>query len=379
MMTNKKKLAEQAAQRIASQVTKRQLEAGKRLEAALEGDIKSRHWIAEGIATSDIPTLLQPTINVKFLEQYAATPTVWQELATEVLADSFGGVKYGDFQVDGSALAGNHGGEVYVNGALPVVGEYDEYPAVKFAVQELSADLKKSGVRARLSWEAIIESANVDLISEFITYFGSAAAKTEDVKLARQFANAGGTLNTTNWTATNQISGNPALTIGGLELALEASKATTVNGNPVTAPRYKLVVTPALEMTARRVLSINTVTVTDANGTYDVDASLVTGNIDLVVLDEIAAAELGGSALNAYWWLIPSGGARPAFGEIFLRNYRTPLVSIKDSGHFAVGGGEVPARLGSFEVDDVQTRIRHVVDAAPISLAGAVWSNGTNS
>ena len=377
-MTTNKMLAEQAAQRISDRATKRQIEAAKHLTAALEGDIKSRHWISEGISTSDLPAVLTPAINIQFLNQYAATPTVWRELATEVLADDFGGVEYGDFVTDASALAGVHGGEVFVNGALPVVGEYDEYPAVKFATEQLAADLKKSGVRARLSWEAIIKG-RVDLIGRFTESFGQWAARTEDVKLAFQFASAGGTVNTTNWTNANQVSGNPALTLSALDAALALSKQATVNGSPVTAPRYALVTTPALSQTAKNLLSITTITRTDGNGTYEQQASTITGNVFHVELDAIAAAELGGNALNAHWWIVPIGGARPAFGEIFLRDYRTPLVSIKDSGHFSISGGAVPAREGSFEVDDVQTRVRHVVDAAAISLEGAVWSNGTGS
>lgn len=378
-MSTHKKIAEQAAQRISERATKRQIEAGKRLTSALEGDMKSRLWIQEGIATSDIPELLAPSINVRFLNQYAAMPRVWDQIATEFLLPDFGKAEWGDFVADSSLLAGLHDGETFIEGGLPKVGEYSEYPAVKFATQSLEAELHKHGVRARLSWESIMKSGRIDLIQRFIDAFSTWAANTEDQKLAKQFASPGGSVNSVNWTAGNQVSGNPALTLSGLEAALGQAKQARVNGNPVTAPRYALVTTPALSQTAKNLLSITTIQRTDANGTYDIAANTITGNVFHVELSWIAAAELGGSALDAYWWIVPIGGARPAFLELFLEGYRTPLVSIKDSGHFVVGGGGVPARDGSFEVDDVQTRVRHVVEAAPLELAGAVWSNGTGS
>ncbi|RQP09249.1 MAG: hypothetical protein EAS52_24100, partial [Parapedobacter sp.] len=150
-------------------------------------------------------------------------------------------------------------------------------------------------------------------------------------------------------------------------------------GNPVNAPRFKLVTGPGLSETAKNLLSITSIERTDANGTYMQNASTVTGDITHVELSWIAAAELGGSAINDYWWLIPDGAPRPAFLEVFLRDNRQPLISIKDSGHFRVGGGGVPERQGSFDVDDIQTRVRHVVEAAPLELAGAVWSDGSES
>lgn len=372
-------VAEAAIERYNERATPREVEAAKRLTAALEGDLKSKHWLQEGIATSDIPELLTPAVNVRFLAAYAAIPTVWQELAQEFFADDFGQIQWGDFVTDASGLAGNHGGETFVNGGLPRVGEYDEYPAVKFAVEQINASLHKAGVRARLSWEALLKTGNFDLIQRFITSFSQWAANSEDITLARQFAAPGGTVNSANWTSSNQVASNPALTLAGLQAAKAMAKQATVNGNPVNAPRFKLVTTPALSETAKNLLSITTIQRTDGNGTYDQNASTITGDIQHVELSWIAAAELGGSALNNYWWLIPDGTPRPAFLEVFLSGHRQPLVSIKDSGHFRIGGGGVPERQGSFDNDDIQTRVRHVVEAAPLELAGAVWSNGTGS
>ncbi len=62
---------------------------------------------------------------------------------------------------------------------------------------------------------------------------------------------------------------------------------------------------------------------------------------------------------------------------MFLEGYRTPLISVKDSGHFSLSGGLVPAREGNFEVDDVETRGRHVVGAATIAPEIVLASDGS--
>src|SRR5690606_3807372 len=169
-----------------------EIEAAKRLTAALEGDLKSKHVLQEGISTSDIPELLTSAVNVRFLAQYAEIPVVWPLLAQETFSDDFGNIEFGDFVTDASGLAGVHGGDTFVNGGLPKVSEYDEYPAVRYAVEQLEATLHKSGVRARLSWEAMLKTGNFDLIQRFIDSFTRWAANSEDITLAKQFAAPGG-------------------------------------------------------------------------------------------------------------------------------------------------------------------------------------------
>jgi hypothetical protein len=55
------------------------------------------------------------------------------------------------------------------------------------------------------------------------------------------------------------------------------------------------------------------------------------------------------------------------------------MISVKDSGQFMLSGGAVPFREGSFEEDDIQTRVRHVVDAAAVDLSGSLVSTGLAS
>lgn len=374
---DRKTLVEAAIARIEEKSTPRQVEAGKRLLSALEGDLKSRQWLQEGISTSDVPSILAPAVNVIFLSQYAAYPTVWAEIAEAFNAPVSalsGGVQWGGFQFDKSNLIGDHDGDTFVGLGLPGVGEYDEYPAVAFTTEQLAADLRKHGIRLRFSWEAGLATGNFDWIPRSTAFFARSASEQEDVALAKQFVSTAGVINT-DFTG---IAGDPALDLLSLEAAISQADSVEVDGAPLGATGYRLVVTPALSQTARNVLSITSIT--EQAGGIEYNRSARTGNVNLTVFNALAAVgnHTTPGAINDAWFLVPEGTVRPAFLEIFLDGYRTPLITVKDSGHMTLGGGAVPVREGNFEVDDVETRGRHVVGAAYMGVPTFV-SEGTGS
>lgn len=372
-----KKLAESAIARIEESVTPRQREAAARFFAALEGDQKSRFWLQEGISTSDIPTVLSPAINVLFLSQYADYPTVWRQIAEEFTApvDAVGGttINWGSFEFDTSQLLGTHDGDTYVGMGLPGVGEYDEYPAMSFTTEELEAALRKFGARLRVSWEALARTGRFDLIGRSTRAYARYAAEQEDVVLAKQFTAIDGTINTDFVTITT----DPVLDVAGLEAALDQAGALTVDGRPLGATGYRLVTTPSLAPTAERVLATTNYEVTDGSITYSRNTSF--GTVQATSFN--ALAQVGNyttpGEVSDYWFLVPTGTARPTFLEIFAEGYRTPTISIKDSGHFSISGGAIPAREGAFMDDSVETRGRHVVSAFAVAPTTVLWSDST--
>jgi hypothetical protein len=52
---------------------------------------------------------------------------------------------------------------------------------------------------------------------------------------------------------------------------------------------------------------------------------------------------------------------------------------IKANGGIFLGGGDVPARDGSFENDDWEMRVRHIATGGFIVPAGTVASTGAGS
>jgi hypothetical protein len=368
-------LVEQEIARIEESATKRQLEAAKLYFAAKQGDLRAKLSLQEGISSSDIPTVLQPTVQVEFLAQYAALPAVWDQIATEYTVEDFGVIKFGDFQLDPSSLLDNNG-EEYVAGGLPVVGEYDEYPAVKFATQELNKTIdRKHGVRARMSWESLRRVGNFDIIGRFTQTFAEYAVQQEDIALAKLFVNTDGSVGSAF--DGQQLDSDDAISLTTLEEALAQSRDARVNGRRIGASTYKLIYGSGLATTVNNLLSIQNIERTDGNGTYNINAAGITGPyrpIEFPTLDTVS-----GGATDNWWFVVPETTVRPQFLEVFLSGARTPLISIKDSGHFALSGGEVPVREGSFDEDDIQTRVRHIVEAVNVTNDGFVYSTGAGA
>lgn len=372
-MNTRKQIVERAIEDIERKASPRQREVGELYFRALEGDGKSAERLAEGISTSDIPALLEPATNVTFLAQFAEQPIVWDMIAERYDAESLGTVEWGGFDFDTSALEqGVHDGDTYVGAGLPGVAEYGEYPAVKFSTESLEASLRKDGIRFRISWEAMMKSRNFDWIGRSTAFFARAAAEQEDVALAKQFVSTAGVINT----GFTDVALNPVLSLATLEDALATAKAIEVNGRRVNAQTYSLVTGTALSQTAKNILAVTSIQRTDGSDVYTVTPT--TGGVNAVefwALDQVGGHVTPGTT-DPYWFLVPQNTVRPAFLELFLSGYRVPSIQIRDSSAFYLGGGIVPAREGSFDEDDVQTKAKHVVDAHALTPAIVVASSG---
>ena len=367
---------------MTTNISPRQLEAAKLLEGALRGDKMDKLKLQEGIATSDLPELLVPTLNKILLDDYAATPKVWDQFATRLVVDDFRPVTFQALKYDDAGE--DNQGDTFRDGSLPTVGEYDEYPTAGwFSVTEQTMQVKKAGQRIRFSWEAIVNDGQIGLLERLPVEMAQKAAGKEDEEVTKQLVGVAG-LNTTNFNSGNQnlISGNPVLTLEALENAIDAANKQTYNGKliaPVT--QFALVIPRSLEMTARKVLAVQEVrTETTAGG---VATTVISGNpigtrIQIVVNDWLTKINSGA---GNYWFLIPVPGQQlnPAVALGFLRGYETPELRIKSNGGLYLGGGAVPAREGSFDNDDWEMRIRHIATGGFIVPAGTIASTGAGS
>lgn len=370
-----KQVVEQAIAQIEERSTKRQIEAAKLLTNAISGDLRAKVALQEGISSSDIPTVLEPAINVIFLAQYAAEQNVWDQIADEYQTDNFGTIRFGDFQVDPSDLTSN-AGEEFIEGGLPKVGEYEEYPAVSFTTTQLDKEFDgKHGVRARMSWESLRRTGNFDMIGQMTSKFAQYAARQEDIALAKLFVTSSGTIGS-GFTGKG-LTGNPAISLDALETAMADSRTDTVGGNRVIAPNYKLVYGTSLAMTVRELFALQQIRRTSGSEETILDPRIITSPFNPIEFN--ALDTVSGGSTDAWWFVIPDLNVRPYFWEVFLSGARTPLISIKDNGHFTLAGGEVPVRDGSFDEDDVQTRVRHVVEAFNITKDGLRYSTGAGS
>ena len=363
-------------------ITPRQLEAAKLLEGALRGDRMDKIKLQEGIATSDLPELLVPTLNKVLLEEYEATPKVWDQFATQLVVDDFRPVTFQALKYDDAGE--DNQGDTFREGSLPTVGEYDEYPTAGwFSVTEQTMQVKKAGQRIRFSWESIVNDGQIGLLERLPVELALKAAGKEDEEVTKQLVATGG-LNTTNFKSGNQnlLSGNPALSLESLEDAIEAANLQTYNGRQITpVTQFALVVPRALEMTARKILAVQEVrteTTAGSVATTTISGNPIGSQVTIVVNDWLTKINSGA---GAYWFLIPVPGQQlnPAVALGFLRGYETPELRIKSNGGLYLGGGEVPAREGSFDNDDWEMRVRHIATGGFIVPAGTIASTGAGS
>jgi hypothetical protein len=208
------------------------------------------------------------------------------------------------------------------------------------------------------------------------------AAGLEDREATKQLVSGSG-LNTTNFNTTNQNLGsvangaglNPALSITSLQAAMNAINQQTYNGRPITPiQRWTLVVSPALEMTARNILSVTELRTTVGND-LQIHGNPVAGRVDVVVNQWLTRINSGA---GAYWFLIPAPSAslNPSVVLSFLRGHEAPELRVKSEGGLLLSGGEVPVRAGSFDNDDFQMRIRHLATGGFLVPAGTFASTG---
>jgi hypothetical protein len=362
--------------------TSRQVEAAKLLEGALRGDRRDKLKLQEGISTSDLPIQLAPVINKILLQNYEATPKVWDTFATRLVVDDFRKQQYLNLRYEDEGM--DNQGDKFREGSLPTVGEYDEYPSAGFfSVTEADFAVKKAGQRVRFSWEAVVNDGNISLLERLPIELGLKAAGKEDEEVTKQLVSSTG-LNTANFKSGNNnlFSGNGALTLDNLEKAIQAANLQQYNGKLIQpVSRFALVIPRALELTAKKILAVQTVETSVTSGS--ILTKTITGNpigtqVEIVVNDWITKINSGA---GAYWFLIPvpSATLNPSVVLGFLRGFEAPELRVKAAAGQYFGGGAVPENYGSFDNDDWQMRIRHIATGGFFVPAGTIASTGAGS
>lgn len=371
-MSNRKQIIENAVENLQSKATQRQLEAGRDLMQSLSGDRKAGQRLAEAISTSDIPSFMTPAVNAIFLAEFAETPTMWDTIADEYRTDRFQNIEWYGFDFDTSGLDDQVlDGEEFSGYGLPAVAELGEYPAASFSTETVEGELRKFGVRVRMSWETSLKTGSFEWLPRAARQMARWAAEQEDQALVAKFTSAAGVVNA----AFTDAPSNPVLSYQALEAAMLQSQAVAVNGRRTNATSFQLVTGYGLSLTARDILNTTSIERTDGSDAYTINPSLA--GIGYTPWD--ALDKFGGATVSDYWFVVPKGTARPAFLELFHEDHRVPLVSLKDPRHFSVAGGSLAPLDGSFELDDVEARVRHVVGATTIAPQIVVASTGAGA
>ena len=360
-------------------------EVAKILGAAMHGDYRAQGLIkaaaqgefVEAISTSDLAKTFNYVTRAAVTAQYADLPSTWTQFAKRETLNNFNETTFREFLFEDTVHLAENGGHVTAPASLPVVPELTEYPTFKFTTGANRMKLNKHGARVPFSWEAVIndEWSFIQSLPGQLAKFAKNTEETEAVGVltsptgpnAQTFSVDNGNLNTTNY----------LLSLDALELAKTEVKNRKVNGRYLNVTSWALVVPTNMEEQAKRILNLTQLEVTQGNLKYVTTTN--TSNITLVVNDWLTKIDVSANASKT-WYLVPLGGTdgtRTSIAVAFLTGHETPEFRQSGNTGLYLGGGAVPSLEGSLLNDDVEYRVRHVVQGAYLYPQALFASNGT--
>lgn len=357
------------------------LAAAQLMGKAFKGSKRAALSLQEALTSDDFRAAAFEVLDREMMARYQDLPPVWDQYAKRTTVRDF----------KPKTLVDLMGGRA----ALDLVPERTEYPHRKVSKAPYRISVSKYGGVFQISWESIINDELGEL-EDLPGNLAIAARNTETttaVKLLTDGNGPNGALfNATAWGRTydpdtdtwsggssNLIAGNPVLTDANLTAALDAiSQRRDPENLPIAVEAFKLVVPPALETTARKILDAIEIRVTSGDTTTIMKNS-VSGRVQLVVDHWLPVIDTGVN-VNTTWYLLPATtSARPALFLAFLRGHEAPDLRVKADAGSRVGGGPVAPEEGSFEADDISYRARHVVGGAGTDMIATAVSTGAGS
>ena len=342
--------------------SQRLVEAAKLIGDVFDG---RRHpsVLREAMTTSDFPLLFGDILDRQLLANYREWPSVWRTYAKQATVSDFRTV----------SRFGISGGEA----VLDEVAEQDSYPMAALSEARYQYAVKKYGRRIPFSWEAMIND-DLDALKDIPQRLGRAAKRSEDKFGTQLHVDANGP-HASVYTVGNAniITGNPALSIAGLQTGYQVLAAMLdSDGEPVMIDGVVLEVPPALEITAQNIVNAIQLYVGAVGDNQLVTVNWMKSRTTVVVnpyIPIVASAADG----DTCWFLhaSPSSG-NPAFEIGLLRGHTEPEIFMKAPNAQRVGGGVVNPLDGDFDSDSVEYKVRHVFGGTVLNPKMTVASEG---
>lgn len=349
----------------------RLIEAADIMAGVQSGSFLGLHRLQEAMTRPDFPIYLAAILDRELLPKYASIDPLWKQFCATTSVRDFRPKTFVDL-LGGQAL-------------LTRVGELQPYPERSVVDAAYSISAAKYGAKFGLSFEAIVNDDLGDFRS-FPDRLAVAARDTEDYLAASLVASATGP-NTALFRARtkadnpNPISNvpdNKPLTIDNIGAAITLiNNRRDIDGRPILARTFILMVPPALEILARSLLGAQDVRITDAAGNVIVTTNPISAKITLLVNPWLSNIDVSAKS-PATWYLLPEPGAsRAALSLAFLRGHENPELRVKNDTGTLVGGGAVDPTEGSFDDDSVAYRVRHIIGGAQLDPIGTYASTGS--
>ncbi len=322
------------------------LEANSLLQSALAGDRVALMRFNEAITTSDLfksaaGAAMDRIMLADYERQAGGT---WSKIAAATTVKDFKPKTL-------TELTSN-------TGALPRVPEHTNYPLAQVDAKERQISVGKFGQQYGYTFEARVND-DIGELDQVPSGWSYQATATEDETVLAQMVNViTGAPNTGFFNAGNGNLGTGALTAENLQAAFtQVTTKRDKDGKLLVAPSMQLVVGPALQFTAERILNTSEVRTTEADGTVTIQSNPFKGKVTLTV-----KPDLPGTA----WFLlpIPQAGRKSAFYGAKLRGFETPDLRAKADQGIRLGGGSIAPSDGSFDDDTIWFRVRHIFGAA---------------
>lgn len=352
-----------ARKRVRSPEYERRLaEAATVFQRALEGGQREVLEFREALSRADFAYLFSDVLDRQLLAYYREFPAPWADYAKRAVVPDFRDVKRYDL------LGGA--------GLLEKVPELSEYPARSVTDNVVAYRVEKYGAVIPVSWEALTND-DLNALAELPQRLALAARRTEAYFVTSLYVGSSGPLGTVYSGGNgNVVTGNPALSITGLQTAMQVlGGMRDSDGQPVLVEAVTLVVPPALEVVARNILNATTIEVGPSSETQRLQtANWMRNRVTLVVNPYIPyIASTNG---NTSWFLFAQPSGRPAIEVGFLRGNEDPQLFVRAGDAQRIGGGSA---VGDFATDTVTYKVRHIIGGAVIDPKMTVASNGTGS
>jgi len=333
---------------------------------------RHKAMMEEAITTSDFPYLFGQIIDRQLLANYRAWVPDWRSY----IRVAPNGIP--DFNtVRREKLLG--GDQV-----LAEVAEKGEYLASKPINCRYTYNLKKYGRQFDISWESLVNDS-LGAFADIPQRMATAAIRSEARFVTGLYAAAGGH-NTSLYGATIMDCGQAltntgtlALTIANLEATLQLMAAQTdPNGEPISVRGVHLVVGPALEFTARSIITSGLKMYVDSGAAagvpYPTTNIVPQLGIQLHVDPFIPIVDTTHGTTGWYLFADPAQGAAIEVG--FLRGYESPEIVMKASDKVLVGGAAVSPFSGDFATDNIMYRVRHVFGGTQMDPRFTYYQSG---
>lgn len=316
------------------------------IEAYRDGSRRAGFELTEALTTNDLAKFASGAIiDREMLANYDALPTQWPKFLTPTTVKDFRPKYLSTLEL---------GSQVFKD-----VPERTPYPQAQGpALTEYPIQAKKTGLGWGFSFEA---GVNDDLEQLLLVprEFPQMAVDTEDDRGLRLLINLEtGALNTSFFSAPNGNIGTLALNATNLQTVFTnlTTKRDPKSGGIIPAGRLQLVVGPALQFAAERILNTSTIRTT-VGGTTVEEPNPLMGKFDLVINEK----QIGSS-----WIVMPKPGTarRAPFWFAKLRGFEQPDFRYKADQGRSLSGGDITVMSGSFDDDTIWYRGRHIMGVA---------------